>query len=71
VRERTRYAIRAALGILVVMPAIWLAVHFIARAFWWPDYKPDPFLIIMLMVVFGGLAIYNFATYREDNDGSA
>ena len=68
-RERTRYAIRAALGILVAMPAAVLAVHFTFGAFG-VDYKPDPFLIIMLTVVFGGLAIYNFATYREGSDGS-
>jgi hypothetical protein len=68
-RERTRYAIRAALVILVAMPAAMLAGHFIFRAFG-VDYKPDPFLIIMLMIVFGGNAIYNFATYREGSDGS-
>jgi hypothetical protein len=68
-RERTKYAIRAALGILVAMPATALAIHFIFKAFGVPD-KPDPFNIIMLMVVFGGLAIYNFATYREGSDGS-
>jgi hypothetical protein len=70
VRERNRLAVRAALRILAVMPAMGLAMHFVAKAFG-VDHQPDPFLIIMLMVVFGGLAIYNLATYREDSDGSS
>ena len=69
-RERTKYAIRAALGILVGMPTMWLALHYIFYKFGIFQNKPDPFQMISLMVIFGALAIYNFATYREDRDGS-
>ena len=69
VRARTKYGIRAALGILVGIPISLLALHFIYRAFG-AEYKPNPFSIMMLVITFGGLAIYNVATYREDNDRS-
>jgi hypothetical protein len=46
------------------MPAMGLALHFIFGAFG-VDHKPDPFLVISLMVAFGGLAIYNFATMTD------
>jgi hypothetical protein len=71
VRERTKYAIRATLWILAVMPAMWFVLTFILRLL---GAHTMPFSnYVTLMAVFGTLAIYNFATMTNhaDRDGSS
>ena len=67
-RERTKHRIGAALGALVGAPIIFIASPYICGAFG-VDFKPNPFLMIVLTVVFCGLAIGGFAFTREDSDG--
>jgi ABC-type microcin C transport system permease subunit YejE len=63
VREKTKYAIRQALRILVGMPAVWLALLLFSRVSG-INHTPSLFLLISLMIVFGLMAISNFVTMK-------
>jgi hypothetical protein len=60
-REKTKVAIRAALWILIGMPAMWLVQASIARMLGF-GYRMPFSSCILLMVVFGALAIWNIVT---------
>jgi hypothetical protein len=66
VRERTKYGIRAALWLLIAMPTLWFALSLIGRALF--NYAPHVDTLIVLMIGFGALAIYNFATMDNRAD---
>jgi hypothetical protein len=61
-REKTRYAIRQALSILVGMPAIWLAFLFSKLS--GTNHTPSLSLLISLMVVFGLVVVSNFVMMK-------
>jgi hypothetical protein len=62
-REKTKYAVRQALAILLGMPAIWLAFLLFSRISG-INHTPPLFVLIYLMVVFGVMAISNFVTMK-------
>lgn len=67
VRERTKYALRAALVILVGFPIIWLAMYFVFRTFG-TDHPLNPVVLVWLMIMFGALAVYHFAAMMDRTD---
>lgn len=63
-RERSKYAIRAALVILIVIPAIWLTMYFVFKAFG-IDHPLNPFVLIWLLICCAGLSVYKFANMSD------
>jgi hypothetical protein len=62
-REKTRYAISQALRILVGFPAIWLAFYVFSKIIG-GNYTPSLPTLIVLMVVFGLMAISNYVVMK-------
>jgi hypothetical protein len=62
-REKTRYAIRQGLCILVGFPVIWLAFYAFSKIIG-SNHTPSLFLMISLMVMFGLMAISNYVVMK-------
>ena len=61
-----RYGAKAALWLLIGMPTLWFVPSLIAKALF--IYTPRVDTLIVLMIGFGALAIYNFATMDNRTD---